>query len=447
MFQSLLDTVLFSIGPAQPTVGMAIIWLLSIIFLLVSFRFIKRIWLPSLLENRDIVDKDVRRLHLLLRYTFFSCFLLSTLFFSGFDFDLTPKSNINFKISYFLITIVIFQVARIFDWFTSNIFIHDAFVNNAQPKKSIESVSLQSETRVSNIGRYFVFTIAANLIIQLLDLDITLFSRSLSNGLTFNFKLSNILVVLLIVFGTQLLIWIITQIVLRNIYMRNNLDLGASFAISQIFKYVVWTFAIFFGMNAIGIDITLLLGGAAALLVGIGLGLQSTFNDFIAGIVLLFERSVKVGDMLNASGTVGRVKKIGMRSSVLEIRDSTSVIVPNSQLVNREVSNWTYDNDKTRFEVKVGVGYGSDTALVKKLLLEVANKSPYVIQYPPPFVRFEDFGNSALDFSLYFFSRNYLVIEDIKSDLRFDIDAVFRKHNIQIPFPQQDVHIRSYIKD
>ncbi len=445
MFQTLLDTVLFSVGQAQPTVGMALVWLISIAFLLVSFRFIKRTWLPSVLEHRDIEENDVKRLHLLLRYTFLSGFLLSTLFFSGFDFDLTPKSNIDFKISYFLITIVVFQVARIFDWFTSNIFIHDAFVNNTQPKRPVESVTIQSETRVSKIGRYFVFAIAANLIIQLLNLDFTIFSRSLSNGLQFDFKLSNILVVLLIIFGTQLLIWIVTQIVLRNIYMRNNLDVGASFAISQIFKYVVWTFAVFFGMNAIGIDITLLLGGAAALLVGVGLGLQSTFNDFIAGVVLLFERSVKVGDMLDASGIVGRVKKIGMRSSIIEIRDSTTVIVPNSQLVNRQVVNWTYDNDKTRFEVNVGVAYGTDTTLVKTLLLEVANKNPYTIQYPPPFVRFQNFGESALDFTLYFFSRNYLVIEDIKSDLRFDIDEIFRKHDIQIPFPQRDIHIKSKV--
>ncbi len=443
MFNAFFDRVLFSFGSAQLTIGNLLLWFLLCLLLLACFFYLKRKWIPAVLHKREIEESEITRLYRLLTITLLCALLFLSIFFSGFDFDLTPKSNLDFKISYFVLSIVIFQIARLFNWFASHVFIHDAFVPKPIESQEAENpMGVQTEQRVSRIGRLFIFSVAANLLIQVLHLDFTLFSRTLSNGLVFDFKLSNILVVLLIIFGTQLLIWMVTQIVLRNIYLRNNFDVGASFAISQIFKYIVWTFAVFFGLDALGIDVTLLLGGAAALLVGIGLGLQSTFNDFISGIVLLFERSVKVGDMVETNGMIGRVKKIGMRSSIVEIRDATSVIVPNSLLVSQVVNNWTYDSDKTRFSISVGVSYGTDTALVKRLLLQITSTNPYIINYPPPFVRFENFGESSLDFTLYFFSRNYIVIEDIKSDLRFAIDEAFREHNIQIPFPQRDMNIK-----
>jgi small-conductance mechanosensitive channel len=188
---------------------------------------------------------------------------------------------------------------------------------------------------------------------------------------------------------------------------------------------------------------TILLGGAAALLVGVGLGLQQTFNDFTSGIVLLFERSVAVGDILEFGDKIGIVQQIGMRSSILETRGNVSLVVPNSKLVNDSIINWTHFSSKVRFSVDVGVSYGCDTKLVKKLLLEIANDSPYVLQYPAPFVRFQDFGDSSLNMSLYFFSRNCIIIEDIKSDIRFNIDAAFRENKIIIPFPQRDLWIKS----
>ncbi|MBT8189983.1 MAG: mechanosensitive ion channel, partial [Bacteroidia bacterium] len=192
-----------------------------------------------------------------------------------------------------------------------------------------------------------------------------------------------------------------------------------------------------------GINMTLPLGGAAALLVGIGLGLQQTFNDFISGIVLLFERSVSVGDVLEFEGTVGTIKEIGLRSSIVETRENISLIVPNHLLVNNKVINWTHFSDKVRFEINIGVAYGSDAALVKKILLDIADQNPYVLQYPSPIVRLKQFGESSLDFTLYFFSRNYMVIEDIKSDIRLEINRMFNEFNITIPFPQRDVHMKS----
>jgi len=415
MDNSFLDTILYTYGEVQLTLGMLILWLLGMIVLLVGYRLLRRRVIPSLIQDRTyITDEENSDLIRLIKTTTVMIGLLITLVASGFDLDLTPKSNVNFKISYLIATVIILYIAWISNWFTSQFFIHDAFAKKEEVKA---------------------------LVVHIFNINYTLFSRQLSDGIFFNFKISNILVVILIILGTQLVIWLITNVILTNISVRNGLDQGASFAINQLIRYVIWTFAIFFGLDALGIDVTLLLGGAAALLVGVGLGLQQTFNDFISGVVLLFERSVKVGDMLETHGRIGTIKKIGLRSSIVESRALESIIVPNSQLVNSEVINWSYDTDKCRFEIDLSVAYGTDTKMLKSLLLNMVRDNPYVMKFPAPFVRFITFGESSLDFKLYFFSRNFLVIEDIKSDIRFEIDEIFRENGIEIPFPQREIKI------
>ena len=179
------------------------------------------------------------------------------------------------------------------------------------------------------------------------------------------------------------------------------------------------------------------------MLVGIGLGLQQTFNDLISGIILLFERSVEVGNVVELNGgMIGTVRRIGLRTSLIETRENISVIVPNSKLITDIVTNWSHNDDKARFLIQIGVAYGTDTQLVKKLLLKIARDNVYVLSNPGPTVRFTNFGDSSLDFNLIFWSRNFLVIEDIKSDLRFEINQVFLDNKINIPFPQRDVWIR-----
>jgi small-conductance mechanosensitive channel len=196
-----------------------------------------------------------------------------------------------------------------------------------------------------------------------------------------------------------------------------------------------------------GIDLTVLWGGLAALLVGIGLGMQDVFKDFISGIILLSERSVEVNDIVNVNGKIGRIKKIGLRTSLMRGRDDTMLILPNSSLVSNNVMNWTHQNNKVRFSVSVGVAYGTNTDLVKSLLLAVAVDNNKVLTYPAPFIRFTDFGNSSLNFELFFWSEELMRIENIISDLRFAINDAFLKHQITIPFPQQDVWLRSGFGD
>jgi len=250
---------------------------------------------------------------------------------------------------------------------------------------------------------------------------------------------------LLIILLTRLVIKYTGKFIRRQIKQK-NLDEGRTLAIYQIIKYVIIVVAILIGLEVIGIKFTLLLGGAAALLVGVGLGLQSTFNDIFSGIILLFERSISVGDILEVDGTIGRVVEINIRTSEVATYDNISILMPNSLLVNDKIINWSHNRQLTRFAVAVGVSYGSDVQLVKKLLHDAAVEHPDVDQTRPPDIFFSDFGDSALQFDLKFWCTNLLQIGRIKSDIRFAIDAKFRENGVTIPFPQRDLHLRSTVK-
>lgn len=257
----------------------------------------------------------------------------------------------------------------------------------------------------------------------------------------FNLTVYHLFLSIIIIISTYVLLRIIRRI-LRRFEKRERLDVGTGHAIFQIVKYVLWIIAISLALDTIGIKITFLLAGSAALLVGLGLGLQQIFQDFISGLALIVEGSLKAGDIVQTSeGEVGRVKEINMRTSKIETRDNIILIVPNSKLINEIVINWSHLEKKTRFKVDVGVAYGSDVELVKKVLLECTDSNTSISSNPVPVVRFINFGDSSLQFQLLFWSTNTFRIEDVKSDLRFMIDKAFKENNIRIPFPQRDVHL------
>lgn len=243
-----------------------------------------------------------------------------------------------------------------------------------------------------------------------------------------------------------LIIYIIIRIIKRIIHKqetRKHMETGQLHAIYQIIKYFLWVIAIAIILDTLEIEITILLASSAALLVGLGLGLQQIFQDFISGIALLFEGTIKVGDIVEIEGgVVGRVREIGIRTSKIETRDNIILIVPNSKFISDNVINWSHLEKKTRFSVEVGVSYGSDVKLVTEVLLKCAGEHKEITNNPAPFVRFTDFGESSLDFELYFWSTETFRVENTKSDLRYQIFAEFAKNKIQIPFPQRDVHIK-----
>jgi len=259
----------------------------------------------------------------------------------------------------------------------------------------------------------------------------------------YSLTVANIFSALLILVVTRLLTFLIQKILHRSFIKQNLSDKGKEYAINQILRYLIYTIALVLMIESLGFNVTILIASSAALFVGIGLGLQDIFKDILSGVFLLFERTIQVGDIVEIDSLVGRVKEINIRTSKVRTRDGIMIIVPNNNLISAKVINWSMENKITRFGVKVGVAYGSDTKLVEDILTKVAVDHPNVLNKPEPKVFFRDFGNSSLDFELMFWSEHTWEIEFTRSDLRFKIDQAFRDSNVTIPFPQRVLHIKT----
>jgi small-conductance mechanosensitive channel len=212
-------------------------------------------------------------------------------------------------------------------------------------------------------------------------------------------------------------------------------------SIFKFIKYLVYVVVILFTMSAAGINITILITASAALFVGLGLALQEIFQDIIGGVFIIVDKSLRVGDIIEIDNKVGKVFEIKLRTTRAITRDDKVIIIPNHKFISDIVYNYTQNHKTTREYIKLGVAYGSDVQLVTKILLEVIKTHRNVLKSPKPFVIFEDFGDSALMFSLNFYITDSFSDPRIKSELRYKIDAEFRNNNITIPFPQRDVHL------
>lgn len=257
----------------------------------------------------------------------------------------------------------------------------------------------------------------------------------------YSLTFANIASAIVILVVTRLLLAVLKKV----LYSQRLIEkIGESniFSLFQLVKYLVWIITILLVLETLGIKLNVLLAGSAALLVGVGLGLQNTFNNFISGIILLFEGTTKVGDILDIDGTVVKIERIGLRTTSAINRDDISIIIPNSHITSNKVINWSHQSNKTRFRITIGVAYGSDIELVTRILRESALEHPSIHDKQLINVRFADFGSSALEFELLFFSDNVFRIENIKSDIRIIINQKFMENNITIPFPQMDVHIK-----
>jgi small-conductance mechanosensitive channel len=251
------------------------------------------------------------------------------------------------------------------------------------------------------------------------------------------------LVTILIIFIiTKLIIWLIKKTLFRKTKFK-KLDKGNTYALFQIIKYIIWVISIGLVLETIGVKVTVLIAGSAALLVGIGLGLQQTFNDVISGIILLSEQSIKIDDVLEIDGDVVKIQSIGLRTSKGLNTDDISIIIPNSLITTNKVINWSHQTKKTRFRIDVGVAYGSDVDLVIKILEESAFEHPDISDRELTEARLVNFGNSSLNFQVLFFSKNIFRINKVKSDIRRIVTQKFAKNNIAIPFPQMDLHLKS----
>lgn len=212
-------------------------------------------------------------------------------------------------------------------------------------------------------------------------------------------------------------------------------------SIFKFIKYVIYLIVILTTMSAAGINITLLLTASAALFVGLGLALQDLFKDIIGGIFIITDKSLHVGDIVEVDGRVGKVFEIKLRTTRAITRDDKVIVIPNHHFITDIIYNYTQNHKMTREKITVGVAYGSDVALVTKILEEVAKTQKGVLKNPKCFVLFDDFGDSALMFSINFFINDSFSDPRIKSAMRYQIDARFRASGVTIPFPQRDVHI------
>ncbi|MBT8314986.1 MAG: mechanosensitive ion channel [Maribacter sp.] len=240
--------------------------------------------------------------------------------------------------------------------------------------------------------------------------------------------------------------FIITSFVLkwmRMIFTRkmNQDDKLKFISVFKFIKYMAYVVVVLITVSMAGIDITILITASAALFVGLGLALQELFQDIIGGIFIITDKSLSVGDIIEVDGKVGKVFEIKLRTVRAITRDDKVVIIPNHKFISDTIYNYTQNHKTTREKIQVGVAYGSDVQLVKRVLEEIAQSQKGVLKNPKPFVLFEDFGDSALLFSLNFYINDSFIDPRIKSEVRYKIDAKFREHGITIPFPQRDVHL------
>jgi small-conductance mechanosensitive channel len=255
-------------------------------------------------------------------------------------------------------------------------------------------------------------------------------------------KVYTVFIVLFIFLITKILLWVVKIGVLKKHRFR-KLNYSSSYSLYQIIRYLLWIISISLILETLGISITVFIAGSAALLVGIGLGLQQTFNDFISGIILLIEGTTKIGDVLEIDEDIIMIQKIGLRTSQGLNRDDIVIIIPNSLITNNKVINWSHQSEKTRFRINVGVAYGSNVDLVIKILEESAFEHPDLTDKELIEARLINFGNSSLDFQVLFYSNNVFRIEKVKSDIRKIINRKFIENDIVIPFHQVDLHLKS----
>lgn len=260
---------------------------------------------------------------------------------------------------------------------------------------------------------------------------------------SFSLSVLEVLTILFILVMTRASLWIIHRAINHRV-QSNKLDKGKAYAILQILRYLIWVIALMYCLDYLSVKLTVILAGSTALFVGLGLGLQDAFKDFVSGFIILMERTVTVGDIVEVDSVIGKVLEVGLRTTVVQTRDDIYMIIPNQRLTNQHVINWSQSKKVTRFSIQVGVAYGSDTKLVQQLLLEAVQEHNLCSKNPAPTVQFIDFGESSLDFKVFFYSSHLFRIEVVKSDIRFSIDQKFRENKITIPFPQRDLWVKDW---
>jgi len=269
-------------------------------------------------------------------------------------------------------------------------------------------------------------------------------SKSIQLG-SYVLTMQRILAVLLTLIIGHLTFLLLKWLLKRAMKLK-PIEEGRRFLIFRLMRTLIYIITFFIVIEVLGFNLTVIWAGSAALLVGVGIGLQSFFNDVISGFVLLFEGGVRVGDQLDVDGGLVKVKRIDLRATSVETVSGDLVVMPNSKIAGNSVRNYSKGLKSTRISVSVGVAYGSDVDLVRQLLLDAMTAQSQIVKAPSPQVVFTEFGDSALNFEVRGWVNSPWDRMIIESDIRFRIDKVFRKNNIKIPFPQREIYINNNTK-
>ncbi len=255
--------------------------------------------------------------------------------------------------------------------------------------------------------------------------------------------ISTLFISVLIIVLTLVFSKLLQRVVKGRLLARFRLDAGLEYALLRMLHYTILGFGIYVALTSIGLNLGALAGFLALLGVGIGFGLQNLTSNFISGIILLFERPVKIGDRITVQDVWGDVEKINLRTTVVNTVDNVSIIIPNSKLLEDNLVNWSYGDLRIRIHVPVGVAYGSNVDLVTRLLLEAAKGCNHVLVEPKSQVWFTEFGDSSLNFEIVCWLPDSKVKPIAIDEMNRAIDRLFRANKVEIPFPQRDLHIRS----
>ena len=431
---------------------------LVIVGLLVVLWLVNGKLLPWYYSREATTAKNMKRIKRVISLLAFSVLLVEVLRILNIDSQLFsfeaqpsatddgPPVDVTMRISTIVTGLVAFVVANVFDLVIGEILVQRLYASREAGNTSITASNEKQLIRRFGAVRPIMYILATIVTVEATGLAqlYLRFPLDVRKELKWMITLERVLFIVLLFFVLRLVFVFFTTFVLQRYYSRSKIDIGSQFAINRLLTYFGYVVGILLILQMADFNLFAIWTGAAALLVGIGIGLQQTFNDLICGVIILFERSVKVGDIVELTGhQVGTIRKIGTRTSIIETRDDIMVYVPNSKLIGENVTNWSQVDRRARFHVQVGVAYGTDPALVREVLLRVAAEHDRVLDSPATIVRLLNFGDSSLDFDLLFWSRDLVRIEDVKSDLRFAIDAAFRKAGIEVPFPQRDLWIRS----
>ena len=253
----------------------------------------------------------------------------------------------------------------------------------------------------------------------------------------FSIQVHNLIEVIVVVALAKLILVILSKAISKT----SSIDSGAKYSIRQLVKYTLIVITVLLCISLIGFDLSGLFVGSAALLVGIGFGLQRLFNNFVSGIIILMDNTIKVNDVIEVDGIVCRVKEIKLRTTTVITREDKFIILPNSVITEGKVVNWTYSGVISRFEVRVNIAYSEDVPSVMALLKTTVLEHKSVSRTPDPSIRITHFQDSAVEITVMFWCMEVFRVESIKSEIRVMIFKAFREHNIQFPFPHVDVQM------